>query len=180
MNSFESVIKLLLERQGYWVQSNFKVELTKAEKRKIGKPTLPRVDLDALAYKPKKNLVCVVECKSYLDSPGVRLSDFTDGTGKMVDRYKLFTNNKYRSAVFSRLQKQLKETGMCRRSPRIALCLAAGRIASKKERSALREHFHRQHWILWDDEWIREELKKSASSSYEDQVPTIVAKLLTR
>ncbi len=48
MNSFESVVKLILEHNGYWVHSNYKVKLTKGEKRKIGKPSIPTVDLDAV------------------------------------------------------------------------------------------------------------------------------------
>jgi len=50
MNAFEALIALLLRRQGYWVQTSFKVKLTKAEKRRIGRPSSPRWELDLVAY----------------------------------------------------------------------------------------------------------------------------------
>jgi hypothetical protein len=39
MDSFEQVIATLLQRQGYWTMTSLKVELTKAEKQKIGRPS---------------------------------------------------------------------------------------------------------------------------------------------
>jgi len=62
VDSFEGLVKLILENEGYWVRERFKVELTKSEKRKIGKPSSPRWELDLLAYKPKQNKIFVVEC----------------------------------------------------------------------------------------------------------------------
>ena len=37
MDYFEGMIKTLLESDGYWVRQSFKVNLTKEEKRNIGK-----------------------------------------------------------------------------------------------------------------------------------------------
>ena len=34
MDAFESVIAMLLQREGYWVYPRFKVQLTKEEKKK--------------------------------------------------------------------------------------------------------------------------------------------------
>lgn len=51
MDSFESVVSTILERDGYWVKSTFKVGLTKEEKREIGRPSSPRWELDLVAYK---------------------------------------------------------------------------------------------------------------------------------
>ena len=42
MDSFEEVIAAILQRKGYWTQTSVKVELTKAEKRKIGRDSSPR------------------------------------------------------------------------------------------------------------------------------------------
>ena len=72
MNSFEEVVGDILSGKGFWVRHNFKVDLSKEEKRQIGKPSSPRWELDIVAYKGATNEIFVVECKSYLDSPGVR------------------------------------------------------------------------------------------------------------
>jgi hypothetical protein len=49
MDSFESLVASILEREGFWVRSNFKVDLTKEEKRTIGRPSSPRWEIDLLA-----------------------------------------------------------------------------------------------------------------------------------
>jgi hypothetical protein len=79
MDSFEAVIASLLQRRGYWTQIGFKVELTQAEKRRIGRPSSPRWQLDVIGYRAKSNHLLVLECKSFLDSPGVRCTAF-DGS----------------------------------------------------------------------------------------------------
>ena len=75
MDAFESVISMLLRREGYWTISNFKVELTKDEKQQIGRHTTPRWELDLIADNGLTNKVLVVECKSFLDSTGVTFRD---------------------------------------------------------------------------------------------------------
>lgn len=64
MNSFEQLIKGMLEDDGYWVRSSYKADLTQDEKVKIGRPTSPRWEVDLLAYSGHTNEVLVVECKS--------------------------------------------------------------------------------------------------------------------
>ena len=78
MEFFETIIKTLLEHEGYWVRQSFKVNLTKQEKKQIGKPSIPRPEIDLLAFKPKSQEVLVLEAKSHLDSPGVRLDDIQE------------------------------------------------------------------------------------------------------
>jgi hypothetical protein len=53
MDSFETLVGSLLEKDGYWVRTAMKVDLTKEEKRKIGRPSTPRWELDLVAYKAK-------------------------------------------------------------------------------------------------------------------------------
>jgi hypothetical protein len=55
MELFEGIIKTLLEHEGYWVRQSFKVNLTKEEKRAIGKHSIPRPEIDLLAFKPGTN-----------------------------------------------------------------------------------------------------------------------------
>ncbi len=78
MDHFESIIKTLLENDGFWVRQSFKVNLTKEEKRDIGKHTIPRPEIDLLAYKPNENIVLAIEAKSYLDSTGVKVSSLIE------------------------------------------------------------------------------------------------------
>jgi hypothetical protein len=72
LDSFESIVKTIFENKGYWVKTSFKVDLTKEEKRLIGRPSSPRWELDVVAFKGGRNEILVIECKSYLDSPGVK------------------------------------------------------------------------------------------------------------
>jgi hypothetical protein len=178
MEAFEKLVGGLLERDGYWVKFAFKVELSKREKRLIGRPSSPRWELDIIAYKAAINELLVVECKSYLDSPGVRFAAVSTDQHRRSDRYKLFNDHRLRGVVFKRLEKQLVERKACRITPSIILCLAAGRIVSEPDRERLRKYFRRCKWKLFDDEWVRTELSRATQSGYEDDVATVVAKLL--
>jgi hypothetical protein len=71
MDSFETVIAMLLTRYGYWSITSYRVILTPEEKRRIGRPSNSRWELDLVAYKASKNEILAVECKSLLDSRGV-------------------------------------------------------------------------------------------------------------
>jgi hypothetical protein len=92
---FEGIIKTLLEHEGYWVRQSFKVNLTKQEKRDIGKHSIPRPEVDILAFKPKENRVIAFEAKSYLDSLGVKLAELQQNHELPEGRYKLFTCDNY-------------------------------------------------------------------------------------
>jgi hypothetical protein len=71
MDAFEQVVSEILWRDGFWVRSSVKVELTPEDKKAIGRTTSPRWELDVVAYRPSDNVLRIVECKSYLDNPGV-------------------------------------------------------------------------------------------------------------
>ncbi|OSI79522.1 hypothetical protein [Bradyrhizobium canariense] len=180
MDSFEQVIAEILWREGYWVRTSVKVELTKEEKRQIQLPSAPRWELDVVAYKAQQNSLLVVECKSYLDSPGVKMHGFDGSNEKAAGRFKLFNKSNVRDVVFNRLRTQLAEIGACSPSPSVTLCLACGRIASERDRSKLKEHFAEQGWQFWDEFWLRDRLKSMAAGGYENQVSAVVSKLLLR
>src|SRR3954452_24496400 len=76
MDAFEQIAARLFEVQGYWTRIGYAVELTKEQKVAVGQPSLPRPQLDVIAYKPTTNELLVIECKSYLDSPGVKHAGF--------------------------------------------------------------------------------------------------------
>jgi hypothetical protein len=103
MDAFEQVVSEILWMEGYWVRTSVKVKLTKEEKRQIGRHSSPRWEIDIVAYSGRKNLLRVVECKSYIDSAGVRASAFDKSNPKHAKPYKLFNEPKLRRVVFKRL-----------------------------------------------------------------------------
>ena len=177
MDSFESVVSLLLRREGYWTISSFKVELTPREKRAIGRFSSPRWEIDLLAYKGRTNELLVVECKSYLDSKGVV---FRGGKFDYPERYKLFHEKKLRTVVLNSLVKQLVKSGACAPKIKPKLCLATGKIANVTDREALKHHFIKNGWRLFDDLWIIDKLKKASEAGYENDIALVVTKLLSR
>lgn len=59
------------------------------DKHAIGLPSSPRWELDVVAYRARDNQLKVVECKSYLDSPGVKLRGFDASNEKDASQFKL-------------------------------------------------------------------------------------------
>lgn len=180
MDSFETLVGSLLEKDGYWVRTSVKVELTAEEKRKIGRPSSPRWELDLVAYKAKSNELLVVECKSFLDSPGVRARGLDGTDANEAKRYKLFNDNVLRKTVLGRLIKQLVASGSCASSPAAKLCLAAGKVASETDRDKIKTLFERNGWGFFDDSWLRDKLLAVSNSGYENEVASVVAKILLR
>jgi hypothetical protein len=180
MDAFEAILAELLERDGYWVRKSVKVKLTKEEKIAIGRPSSPRWELDLVAYKGSNNELLVIECKSYLDSYGVRFSAFNSSSERHAKRFKLFNDNRLREVVFNRLVLQLESAGFYAPSPTIILCLAAGKVIRESDRYKIKEYFNSKGWLFWDDQWIRNRLKAITETSYEDSIATMVSKLLLR
>jgi hypothetical protein len=176
MHGFESLVAEILEAEGYWIQSCFKVNLTREDKHAIGRPSSPRWEIDLLAYRAPENLVLAVECKSYLDSPGVDLADLKGG--RYAQRYKLFTEPTLRDVVFHRLGANLTEAKLCAPNPTIRLALAAGRL--KSDSKEVRAFFKENGWLLFDPDWVRGQLRNLTKGSYTDSVAVMVSKLLLR
>ena len=153
-----------------------KVPLSKEEKRQIGRPSSPRWEIEIVAYRPSENKVLAVECKSYLDSPGVNLADLKGG--RYADRYKLFTEPLLRDVVLTCLAKHMVDSGLCVELPRIQLAMAVGRISG--EANELRAFFSSSGWELFDPVWIRRQLKRISDGAYMNSVASMVAKLLLR
>ncbi|MEQ8369302.1 MAG: hypothetical protein RIE31_08040 [Alphaproteobacteria bacterium] len=179
MDAFETLVSEIFWRKGFWVQNNLKVELTKEEKRKIGRPTAPRWELDVVAYKGGLNELLVVECKSYIDWVGVSFAAFEEG-GLHSSRYKLFNDSTLRTLVLDRLKQQLCRTGLVAANPTITLALACEKIRNDKDREKIRAHFDTQGWELFDEAWLQDELKEMSKGSYENSAAAVVAKLLLR
>src|SRR5438046_1187064 len=130
MDAFEQLVSEILWLEGKWVRTAVKVNLTQAEKVKIGRPSSPRWELDIVAYGGRDNILQVVECKSFMDSSGVMASGF-DGTPRKKDVYKLFNDETLRSVVLNRLRLQFAESGACHATPEVRLSLACGKIRDR-------------------------------------------------
>jgi hypothetical protein len=180
MDAFEKLVGMILERKGFWVRFGVKVNLSKEEKRAIGRPSSPRWELDIVAYKAATNELLIVECKSYLDSRGVSFKALHGQDKQFSRRYKLFLEPELRRVVLKRLVAQLQEAGSCAPSPKVILCLVAGRVVGEQDREKLRGHFEKKGWLFWDDEWLRNALGQAAKQGYEDDVSAVVAKVLLR
>ncbi len=178
MDAFEAVIETILQRQGFWTIGSFKVDLTKAEKREIGRHSTPRWELDIVAYQGRDHELRVVECKSFLDSPGVECGAFDGSNEAAAKRYKLFCDATLRRVVLRRLEQQLVAAGFCGPKPAIKLCLAAGKI--RGDAAWLKAHFETQGWLLIGPDEIRSELEALRETGYENSIASVVAKLLLR
>jgi hypothetical protein len=163
MDAFESLIAMLLRRDGYWTIPSFKVELTKAEKRKIGRFSSPRWEIDLIAFRGASNEVLAIECKSFLDSRGVV---FRSGQFDPPKRYKLFSDSDLRTVVLRRLINQLIKTGACAKNTRVRLCRAVGKIATGTNQEAMRHLFRMKGWRLFDDSWICDQLMNASMATW--------------
>ncbi|MGZ4978290.1 MAG: hypothetical protein ACXV8O_14130 [Methylobacter sp.] len=176
MHAFEELAATLLVRDGYWVYPSFKVELSKDEKVSIGRHSSPRWELDLIAYRPATNRLLIVECKAYLDSTGTNVGSFSS---PKTDRYKLFNDEALRKVVISRLVKQLSASGLILPKPNVGLALMTAKIR-KSDRDAVTSIFKKNKWELFDAEWIKHRLHDLSTGSYENNVSSIVAKMLLR
>ncbi len=178
MDAFETLVTGILQRrERLWTWQNYKIDLTREDKLRLGKPSHPRIDVDVVAYQPIENRVLWVECKSYLDSSGVSMNAFTPANGQHADRFKVFTDQTYRVVASAALVRQLVAERMVRPDPVIEFWLVAGRIAPMSA-DKLREHFMNNGWKLRDRPWIEASLRELARMAYDDDVVMMVAKLL--
>jgi hypothetical protein len=178
MDAFETVVASILQRQGYWTLTSVRVDLTKVEKRTIGRHSTPRWELDVVAYRGRDNELRIVECKSFLDSPGVDCTAFQGTNPASAKRYKLFCDATLRRVVLRRLKRQLVAAGFCAARPKVKLCLAVGKI--RGDEAWLRVHFEQKGLLLLGPEAIRGELQTLRDSGYENSVTAVVTKLLLR
>jgi len=66
MDYFERLVANIIEKESKWVKVNVKINLTKDEKAQTGKPSIPRPDIDIVAYNTKTNILEIWEVKSFL------------------------------------------------------------------------------------------------------------------
>lgn len=179
MISFEYVAAMLLEDEGYWTRTRFKVPVSKQDKKDLGNPSMPRPEIDVVGYKPRTNELRLVECKSYLDSGGVSVKHLTPGS-KYASRLKFFNNQALRKLVERRVLEQLAETGsLSKMQPKIRWELFAGRLKPGEDADVKRMLFD-AGWLLRHPSQIADGLRRFAERGYEDELATVVTKLLER
>ena len=154
MDHFEGIVETLLEAEGYWVRRSFKVNVTKEEKRLIGKPSIPRPEIDLLALSFAKNQVIAFEAKSFFDSSGVNFNELNTTHDVPEGRYKLFTSDRYRTIVFQRLLAELISLGMANTDTTIHLGLAAGNV-HPGHTPLIKDYMRRNNWHFWSPEDIK-------------------------
>ena len=179
MDYFEEISSKLLEEQGYWIRRSLKIDLSKEEKRDIGKHTIPRPEIDIVALDFRKNMVVAFEAKSFLDSPGVDYEELVKEHEVPEGRYKIFTCQNYREIVLRKLKEQLIAIGMANEKTQVSLGLIAGKVQKKKE-EAIRELFNQRGWVFWSPSDVREKVVKLTEMGYENHAAVITAKILLR
>jgi len=179
MDNFEALVAQILERDGYWVRQSVYVKLSKEEKRDLGKPSLPRPQIDLVAYSPKRNEIILYEVKSYLDSPGVKINVLKNSSWA-ENHFKLLTIPAYQKIVVKSLLSRLGQEGLItQKAPRVKFGLAFGN-SPKNERAQLKEYVKQQGWEYLGPDEIVAGLNDIAGESYHNSPYSFVAKMIFR
>ncbi len=179
MDYFENLVKRLLESEGYWVKQSVKVNLTKSEKKELGKPSIPRPEIDLIGYKPLENKLLIMEVKSYLDSSGVSFSEISKNYKIPEGRYKLFTCSHYRNIIFKRLVTDLYKQGLIIKNPKLVFALAAGNVHSKDE-PKIKELFKSNGWFFYSPGELADAVRDFANIPYDNDPFVMTSKLLAK
>jgi len=176
MDAFEQIVARIFEARGYWIKVGYKVELSAAEKRKLGNPNMPRPEIDVLAYKPEARELLLIECKGFMS--GVLFESLANAKSRDAFRYQLFHNSLLRNVLRSNLVKQLTAQGLVsRKGCKSQLCLAAARIRSGDE-PKLEKLFKTKRWRLFTPANIVDGLEQLRKTKRENDVVTMMTKLL--
>lgn len=181
MDYFESIAKTLLEDDGYWVRQSFKVDLTTEQKRQIAaeKWSIPRPEIDLLAFKASLNEVIVFEVKSYFDSGGTKLKELAEQHDIPQGRYKLFTCLNYQHIVLKQLRADLLASGLIDVETKLKLGLIIGNVR-KSDLDGIKALCEQNKWVFWAPDEIRDRVAKLANKGYENEPAVITAKILMR
>ena len=179
VNAFESIVKLYLEEEGYWVRQSVKAHISKEDKVALSLPSMPTPEIDLVALNVKKNELLLIEAKSLLDSYGVYYEAVADGKDTLAERYRLFTNRKFREVVTKALREDYLERGLINEKTKINYALAAGHIHSGNEPS-IAKYFSDNGWKLFTPEQIKEKVRQLSTKGWEDDLITMTAKLILK
>ena len=180
MNAFEDIVRLYLEEKGYWVRQSVKVNISKEDKIKLKKPSMPRPEIDIVALNAKENELLLIEVKSFLDSYGVHYEGVSGKDRRDAERYKLFTDSLLRETITKSLFKEYLKQGLINKETNINYALAAGKIHSKWDEEKIDEYFSQNGWKLFSPNNIKDKIRELAEKGWEDNPITITAKLILR
>ena len=178
MNAFETIIKLYLEENSYWVRQSVKARISKEDKVALGLPSMPTPEIDLVALNVRENELLLVEAKSLLGSYGVYYEAVADAKDKLAERYRLFTNSKFREVVTKAICDQYLQQGLVNENTKVNYALAAGHIHSGDE-PYIAEYFSKNGWKLFSPSQIKDTVKRLSKKGWEDDLITMTAKLIT-
>lgn len=128
MDAFELIAARFFEVQGYWTRVGVKVDLTKEERSRWTTGRCPPRDRRRRLETGEDELV-IIECKSYLDSTGVRLEHLHGREDVEGDKFKLFNRAALRTTIVKALFRQLRGEGLIPNDdPTVKFVLIAGKI----------------------------------------------------
>ena len=177
MNAFETIVRVCLEEKGYWVRQSVKARISKEDKVALGLPSMPTPEVDLVALNVKENELLLVEAKSLLGSYGVYYEAVADEKDELAERYRLFTNRKFREVVTKALREDYLERGLINEKTKINYALAAGHIPSGNEPSILK-YFSAKGWKLFSPSEIKETVKQLSKKVWQDDLIAMTAKLI--
>jgi hypothetical protein len=106
--------------------------------------------------------------------------NFTNKNEKGYKRFKVFNDPRYREVISSALIDQVTKTGLARTHPILKYCLVAGKTRSDSDKKKIAALFLDKGWVFHDIDWIRERLKRLATSRYEDDITMMLAKIIQK
>jgi hypothetical protein len=131
---------------------------------------MPRPEIDVVAWKPGKNQLLIIECKSYLDSTGVRLEHLHGQADAENDKFKLFNRGALRELVVAALIRQLRAEGLIVGSdPSVHFVLIAGKIYSDHG-AKLKARCEEHGWRLIGPAELAQGVRRFAKRGYENDV----------
>lgn len=181
MDAFELISAQLLQEEGFWTIVNYKIDITKEiAKNQLKKPTMPRPEVDILAY--KRGTIYLIEVKSYIDSKGVQAKSILTKKNTLLSsihgRYKLFTWKAYRKILPKLVKNDLRKKGLINNSRvKIKYGLIAGKFSGTSE-IILKKYFNSHGWLIWGPVEIKNKVENLITKGYENNVMTILSKIL--
>jgi len=179
MDAFEEIARVLLENDRFWTKYSVKVNLDKTEKKSVDKPTMPRPEIDLVAFDAVENKLYLIEVKSFLDSNGVKFEDVIQQYETPQGRYKILTSQTYQNAILKRLKEDWTKDGLINEHTTLTFGLIAGKIAKNRE-SQFENYFASKGWFFWGPTKLKEKLTQLSKKAYENNTITIVSKLMLK
>lgn len=176
MDAFEHIVGLYLQEKNYWTRHSVKVDLTKEDKEKIGLPTIPRPEIDIVAYNPVSDVLVLIEAKSYINSTGVTIGGLSGTDIKTKDRYRILNNKTYQKVVTERLVESFIQNKIIKKTTKIKYALAAGNVQGKSQ-TAVADFLKEKGYLYFDPDDIKQTIKNLAEKGWDDNIITVTAKL---